>query len=173
MTYTNVTFVTTQSGENVRRIAVFADVGNLYHTCIKKFNRKVNFKKLLEWCNIGNSIAIAYGVSSTNDKGFKKCLYDAGFKEINFKTPKVFSDGTKKADQDGQMMTDIFRRIEEFDTIILCSADGDFAPCLQLCRERGKEVIVIGCEISHELKDVAIAFQEIGEDFLEPNTTTK
>lgn len=152
----------------MENVGIFLDVGNLYHTCKTKFGRKINFQKLYDFCTSGNitPVAIAYGVGAAKNKGFKQVLLSAGF-EVNFKTPKTFADGTKKADQDLTIAADIFRNMKQFDTIVLGSADGDFAPVLQLCNDIGKKTFVIGCGISHELKEVANGYQEIGESLLE------
>lgn len=158
----------------MERVGIFVDVGNLYHTCLRKFNKKINFKKLVSFCCAGGIVkhAIAYGVGASNNRNFKKCLYDAGFLKVDFKTPKLFSDGTKKADQDLTIAADILRYIDDYDVVVLCSADGDFAPILKLCADKGKQTIAVGCEISHELKEIAQAWWEIGDDLLEAHNAT-
>lgn len=158
----------------MRRLALFVDVGNLYHTCIRKFNKKVNFKKLFEFCTTDAKVthAIAYGVGASNNRNFKRCLYEAGFKKVDFKTPKAFADGSKKADQDPKIFADIFRYLDDYDVLVLCSADGDFADILQIASERGKSISIVGCGISHELKAIADFCWEIGDNLLEPTNAT-
>lgn len=158
----------------MQRLALFVDVGNLYHTCIRKFNKKVNFKKLFDFCTRDSKVthAIAYGVGASNNRNFKRCLYEAGFKKVDFKTPKAFSDGSKKADQDPKIFADIFRYLDDYDVLVLCTADGDFADILQIAAERGKTISIVGCGISHELKAITNLYWEIGEDLLEPTNAT-
>ncbi len=153
----------------MKRIGIFFDTGNVYHSCLRKYNRKVNFRKLHDFAACAQTVicAIAYGVGSINNVKYVRCLVDGGFAEVNIKKPKCFVDGSKKADQDLTIASDVFKFLEQLDVVVLITADGDFAPVVKLCRERGKHVVVIGCTISFELKEVANQCFEIGEELLE------
>ena len=153
---------------NTFRIGVFADVSNLYFCCREKYNKKLNYEKLLKFAEGKDNLikAIAYGIYSTDCNGFKNALKNIGW-SVNFKNPKSFADGSKKADCDVLLIMDIVRNIDMVDKVILCTADGDFAPLVQWCHEKGRMVHVIGCNISHELKDVVDGYTEISEEFLE------
>jgi uncharacterized LabA/DUF88 family protein len=157
-------------GDKMRhlRIGIFTDVSNLYFCCRDKFKRKLNYENLLKHCSRKQNLirGIAYGIETTDSTPFKRALSQSGW-EVKFRTPKAFSDGSKKADQDVNIAMDIVRIIDMVDVIVLCSADGDFAPVLKWCKEKGRLTIVYGCGISHELKEVVDEWHEIDESFLE------
>jgi uncharacterized LabA/DUF88 family protein len=157
------------------RVGIFVDISNLYHSCMRKFGRKVNFRKMLELLLEPKDTvthSICYGVGSSGNVKFFNYLKNVGFQEINIKQPKSFSDGTTKADQDLQIASDIMRYIDDFDALILVSADGDFAPILQLAIDKGKHVCVFGCGISFELTKIAHHWWEVPESILETDKTT-
>jgi uncharacterized LabA/DUF88 family protein len=150
------------------RVGVFADVSNLYFCCREKYKKKLDYLKLLKFAEGKDNLikAIAYGIHSTDSNGFKNALKNIGW-QINFKNPKSFSDGSKKADCDIMMVMDIVRSIDMVDKIVLCTADGDFAPLVIWCHEKGRSVQIIGSGISHELTDIVDGYTEISEKFLE------
>lgn len=155
------------------RAAVFADISNLYYCVREKMAGKICYSALLR--RVTKSFepvrTIAYGIETTDAGAFKKAVKEAGW-EVRFRTPKAFSDGSKKADQDVNIAMDMVRIIDMVDVIILCSADGDFAPVLRYAKERGRLTIVHGCGISHELREVADEYYEITEDLLNAPKTT-
>lgn len=155
------------------RAAVFADVSNLYFCVREKMGGKIDYAALRSRAarNLFPVRTIAYGIETTDVSAFKKALRESGW-ELRFKTPKSFSDGTKKADQDVNIAMDIVRIIDMVDIIVLCSADGDFAPVLRYAKEKGRLTIVHGCGISHELKEVADEHYEITEDLLNASSKT-
>lgn len=155
------------------RVGVFVDISNVYHTCLRTYGRKVNFKKILAHISSKEAVVkcIGYGVASTNNDKFINYLHSTGFKEVNVKKPKAFSDGSMKADQDLQIASDILRYVDDYDVLALVSADGDFAPVLKLCKDKGKRVVVVGCGISFELINIADVCTEITEAMLESDKT--
>jgi len=150
------------------RIGVFADVSNLYFCCKEKFQKKINYLKLLQFATGENSCiaAVTYGIRSTDSGNFIKALENIGWK-VNFRVPKGFLDGSKKADCDTHMILDVVRYTELLDSVVLCTADGDFAPLIEWLHEKRRKVIVIGCNISHELTEIADTSLEITEKILE------
>ncbi len=155
------------------RIGIFVDISNLYHTCMRKYGRKVNFRALSKLMDAGEiTHSICYGVGCSGNEKFINYLKSVGFRGVNIKKPKAFSDGSVKADQDLQIASDVMRYINDYDVLVLVSADGDFAPILQLAKDKGKHVSVFGCDISFELKNVAHSWREISEAMLETDKTT-
>jgi uncharacterized LabA/DUF88 family protein len=152
---------------NLHRVGIFADVSNLYFCCKERFQKKINYEKLLSFCTNGDNCIIskAYGIHSTDSSSFKNALKNIGW-ATEFKSPKSFGDGTKKADCDLIMVMDVVRSIDLIDKIILCTADGDFAPLIDWAFEQGRSVLVVGCNISHELKDKTECI-EITKELLE------
>lgn len=156
-----------------KNIGIFVDVSNLYYCIGNKFdNRKLDYSKYYNYINdLGHiKMAIAYGAQIKRQASkFLYALQKIGFETV-YKTPKAFVDNgsiRKKADCDLQIAVDIVNNLDKIDLLILGSADGDFKPIVELAKENNIKVIVIACEISKDLKDVADEFIEIPESLLE------
>lgn len=154
----------------MKKVLIIADVSNLYYS-----NRpnKVDFEKVYHWCQGYGEIyrAIAYGAAmGAGADAFKSFLRHIGF-EPKYKEPKIFVDQEnpgkeyRKADWDVGMAMDIVRMLDNVDIVILCSADGDLAPCIEWIEFKGKQCIVLASGISFELKQTCYQWQEMGEDF--------
>jgi uncharacterized LabA/DUF88 family protein len=166
----------------MKRIAVFADVSNLYYCVGKRFGgRKLNYATYMEYIKDLGEIqeAIAYGAQLKQEaRGFIHCLRQAGFTP-RYKTPKSYvndGDTRRKADWDVGIALDMVNQAERVDMMILGSADGDLTPAVEWVQARGVTVIVLASGISRELKQVANEFIEIPESMLEeprgPTTQT-
>jgi uncharacterized LabA/DUF88 family protein len=159
----------------MKRVLVIVDVSNLYYSIKSRFNgQRLDYAKLAEYAQGYGEIyrAIAYGsaIGDQADK-FKVMLRKFGF-EPKFKEPKVFAD-THKADWDVGMAMDIVKCIQSVDIVVLCTADGDLAPCLEWVESQGKITAVFGCGISYELKQVCHYWTEIMEDHLDTYSATR
>ncbi len=155
------------------------DVSNLYYTIRKTFNPKarLDYGKLIQKFKDSADVrrSIAYGADIQGGAtGFRDALTHLGF-ETRYKEPKVFSGAggkqTRKADWDVGMAIDIVRYAPEYDILILGTADGDLAPCVEFIREAKVKVWIIGCGISRDLKDTCDHWQEIEECDLLSNPT--
>lgn len=141
-----------------KRIGVFADVSNLYYTIKGKYKRKLDYGKFMEFiADLGDvAVSLAYGAQREDQaQKFIKCLREAGFTP-KYKEPRTFNNKsqiTHKADWDVGIAVDMIRYMDDVDMYILASADSDMIPVIEYLNERGKEVVVIGCGISHQLKD--------------------
>lgn len=141
-----------------KRIGVFADVSNLYYTLKTKYNTKLDYEKFMQFISDFGEVrfAIAYGAQKQEQaKGFIKCLNEAGF-STKYKEPRTFNDDqtiTHKADWDVGIAVDMIRYMDQIDLYILASADSDMIPVIEYLREYDKEVIVIACNISHQLQE--------------------
>jgi uncharacterized LabA/DUF88 family protein len=49
----------------------------------------------------------------------------------------------RKCDFDVEIVMDVHKFIDKFDSLILFSGDGDYAPLLKFCLDKGKQVIVV------------------------------
>jgi uncharacterized protein (TIGR00288 family) len=135
------------------KVGLFIDISNLYHSCNRKYGRKIDYARFIEFCNdFGSLICIrAYGCQKGDEaKSFINHLRNLGI-EVKFKKVKEFHNGLSKGDWDVGMTIDIIESIDDFDTIILATADSDFAPLVQYLKNRGKHVIVIGSNIGRDL----------------------
>lgn len=66
---------------------------------------------------------------------------------LETKTVKEFTDEEgnikKKANLDIEIVLDMFNQIENYDSAVICSGDGDFIRPLQLLRARGKRFYIL------------------------------
>ncbi len=158
-----------------KRIGIFIDVSNLYYCIAKKFNnRKLDYAKYYKYIeDLGEiKLAIAYGAQIKGQANkFLYCLQQIGY-STKWRSPKAFIDNgqvRKKADCDLQIAIDIVNSIirNEIDMLVLGSADGDFEPIIQIANDKGLTTIVLACQISKDLKQIADEFIEIPESLLE------
>lgn len=151
------------------RVLVLADVSNLFYTVKKNLSARLDYEKLLSVALNGRELyrAIAYGIQIDGSEAFINVLKNIGF-ETKFKPPKIWfgtdSKPATKADWDVQMAVDAIKFTDRIDAVILLSADGDLAPCLEYIKFKGVRTEVIACGISRDLKDIADYWQEIGPD---------
>lgn len=157
-----------------KKVGIFVDVQNLWYCVSYKFGtgKKVDYDKLYEYAkNLGDIwVARAYNIETSSDsESFIHALGVAGF-EVVLKKPKIFqndSGGKKyKGDLDMLIAVDIFRMFNTLNIIILVTADGDFKPLVSFAKEKNIKVIVIGSNISYELKTTANEWFEIDESML-------
>jgi uncharacterized LabA/DUF88 family protein len=152
------------------RLGVVADISNLYYCTRKTHNKKVNYREIIafakEWGTIEYAVAYGASIGDQADK-FQATLAEMGF-ETRFKEPKLIRKARKyKADWDVGIAIDTLKHADVFDTLILCTADGDMAPLVTRLQEMGITVWIIGAGISHELTEVANETFEIIDRFLE------
>jgi uncharacterized LabA/DUF88 family protein len=151
----------------MKTIGIFVDVSNIYYCVGKAYpGRKVDYQKYLDKAASDNVVfrAIAFGVQNNPDSAkFVSCLkhlsYDPRFKQFDQKNPRINSNVA--------ICTEVFKIIEKLDIIVLGSSDPNLADLITWAKDRGVEVHVLACGISHYLKDVANRFIEIDESLLE------
>ena len=113
----------------MNKIALFADVQNIYYTTREAYGRQFNYREL--WRKVAAqgiiASATAYAIQRHNDKQikFQDVLKHLGF-EVKLKPYIQRSDGTAKGDWDVGIAIDIMEAAQHVDTIILLSGDGDF-----------------------------------------------
>lgn len=130
-----------------QRVAVFVDVGNMYHSAKNLYNAKVNFKEVLKAAVGGRKLvrAIAYVIKSKSqeEQKFFEALDSQGF-EVRMKDLQVFLGGTKKGDWDAGMVVDAIKMSPKLDVIVLVTGDGDFVPLVEYLQYHGHLVEVLG-----------------------------
>ena len=113
----------------MKKIAIFADVQNIYYTTRQSFRRQFNYRKFWELVNQQGEIvtALAYATERNDDKQrqFQDALRHIGF-TVKLKPFIQRSDGTAKGDWDVGITIDVLESADEIDTAILLSGDGDF-----------------------------------------------
>ncbi len=142
----------------MKKIGIYCDLSNLYYCIRSRYaGKKVDFAKFMTFCEGYGTVTIAkaYGaqIGGQADR-FIEALNKIGF-ETFYKTPKTYNKGSKlqqsKADHDITITIDVIKDLDKIDMFILATADGDFAPLVHYLLELGKEVVIIGAGISHEL----------------------
>ncbi len=114
----------------MKKIAVFADVQNIYYTTRQAYGKQFNYRKLWQTIKGQGQIVCAYAYAI--DKGdsqqqkFQEVLKYLGFK-VKLKPYIQRSDGSAKGDWDVGITIDIMEVAPQVDTVILLSGDGDFA----------------------------------------------
>lgn len=118
----------------MEKIAVFADVQNIYYTTREVYQRQFNYRALWQVISQRGNIvsAYAYAIARNDDKQkkFQSTLKQIGF-TVKLKPYIQRSDGTAKGDWDVGITIDVLEQSTQVDTIILLSGDGDFDLLLQ------------------------------------------
>ena len=122
----------------MNKIALFADVQNIYYTTRQAYGRQFNYRKLWEIIRPQGEIvsATAYVTQRNDDaqRKFQDALKHIGF-TLKSKPYIQRSDGSAKGDWDVGITIDIMKIAPEVDTLILLSGDGDFAILLTEIRK--------------------------------------
>ena len=113
----------------MKKIALFADVQNIYYTTRQAYGRQFNYQALWQRVSQQGEIvqAYAYAIARESDKQqkFQSALKNIGF-EIKLKPYIQRSDGSAKGDWDVGITIDIMQAAPKVDCIVLLSGDGDF-----------------------------------------------
>ena len=107
---------------NAKKIAIFADVQNIYYTTRQAYARQFNYRKLWRKVSAEGDIvsAIAYAIYRNDDQQlkFQQALKHIGF-TIKLKPYIQRSDGSAKGDWDVGISLDVMDIAKNVDTIIL------------------------------------------------------
>jgi uncharacterized LabA/DUF88 family protein len=113
----------------VKKIAIFADVQNIYYTTRQAYGRQFNYRKLWQQISSEGEIvsATAYATQRGDDQQikFQDALKHIGF-TVKLKPYIQRSDGSAKGDWDVGITIDVLEAVKNVDTVILLSGDGDF-----------------------------------------------
>ncbi|ANO34698.1 NYN domain-containing protein [Vibrio breoganii] len=155
-----------------RRVAIFADVQNIYYTTRDAYRRNFDYNAFwalaMEYGEITSAQAYAIASHDPKQRQFHHILRGIGF-EVKLKPYIQRSDGSAKGDWDVGITIDIMERASEVDTIILLSGDGDFELLVKHVAERYNcHVVVLGVPqlTANALKEVASEFIGIQDSLL-------
>ena len=113
----------------MKKIALFADVQNIYYTTRQAYDHQFNYRKLWDKLSAGGEIvcAIAYAIHRGDEKQFKfqSALQNIGF-TVKLKPYIQRSDGSAKGDWDVGIAIDVMEKAKDVDNVVLLSGDGDF-----------------------------------------------
>ncbi len=152
-----------------QRVAVFIDVQNLYHSARAIYQRRVNFKELLETAVGDRQLVRAFAYVVATKTGEEKAFFEALTKlgiEIRVKDLQEYYGGMKKADWDVGIAVDAIKTSEIVDVIVLASGDGDYTPLVEYLKNRGRrvEVMAFGKSTSAKLREMADDFLDLDEN---------
>ena len=156
----------------MNRIALFADVQNIYYTTRQAYGRQFNYREL--WRRIADQgeiiSAIAYAIHRDDDKQlkFQDALKHIGF-EVKLKPYIQRSDGSAKGDWDVGIAIDVMEAAANVDTVVLLSGDGDFDLLLNKIRETQQinaEVYGVPALTANSLINAADHYHPIEDDLL-------
>ena len=156
----------------LKKIAVFADIQNIYYTTRQSFGQQFNYRKL--WQRISQQGEIVYANAYAIHRGDEKQLkFQSALKHIGFNVklkPYIQrSDGSAKGDWDVGITIDVMELAEKVDHIILLSGDGDFDLLLDRVNARygiTTEVYGVPALTASSLISSATIFNHINEDLL-------
>lgn len=153
-------------------LAVLLDQANLAATASMVYRRKVNFAALLDHLSIGRrrrrAIAFVVDNGGANFDAFCETLRRTGW-DLRIKKPKLFQDGTSKADWDMGIAVEAVELRGLVETVALVSGDGDFAPLVKLLKRWGMRVEVAAFPegLAADLQNAADAITLLGTETLE------
>ncbi len=156
----------------MKKIAIFADVQNIYYTTRQAYDRQFNYRKLWQKISAEGEIvsAIAYAIHRGDDKQlkFQEALKYIGFK-VKLKPYIQRSDGSAKGDWDVGITIDVMQVAKDVDTVVLLSGDGDFDLLLENIKKNhavSAEVYGVPTLTAKSLIDSASIYHRIEEDLL-------
>ncbi len=156
----------------MKKIAIFADVQNVYYTTRQAYHRQFNYRELWQRISSEGKIvtAIAYATDRADDKqrDFQNALRQIGF-AIKLKPYIQRSDGSTKGDWDVGITIDVMETAADVDTVVLLSGDGDFDLLLETIKTKHNvvtEVYGVPTLTAKSLIDSAGIFHPITEDLL-------
>jgi uncharacterized LabA/DUF88 family protein len=154
------------------RIAVFADVQNIYYTTRHAYGRQFNYRKLWQRLSVQGEIvaATAYAIDRGDEQQlkFQNALKQLGF-EIKLKPYIQRSDGSAKGDWDVGITIDVLDAAKTVDTVILLSGDGDFDRLLDRVRQDDRvraEVYGVPALTARSLINAATVYHPIDASML-------
>ena len=156
----------------MKKIAIFADVQNIYYTTRQAYSRQFNYRKLWDQIKTKGTIkfAYAYAIDRGDSKQikFQNTLQQIGF-TIKLKPYIQRSDGSSKGDWDVGITIDVLEAAQKVDIVILLSGDGDF----DLLLEKITDVYAVDAHVygvpaltANSLINAASVYHPIEEDLL-------
>ena len=151
----------------MKRVAIFADVQNIYYTTRQAFNAHFDYNAFWRQVSADREVvkATAFAIDRGDEKQkqFQSILRGIGF-EVKLKPFISRADGSSKGDWDVGITLDVLDAVGIADVVVLASGDGDFDPLVHRLRDRhGIEVEIYGVAqlTANSLKRAATRFLAI------------
>lgn len=131
----------------MKKIALFADVQNLYYTVRQAHGCHFNYSAL--WADVSRRGTIVEAYAYAIERGdarqqqFQQILRNLGF-TVKLKPYIQRSDGSAKGDWDVGITIDVLDAAARVDEVVLASGDGDFDLLLERVRAGGAEATAYG-----------------------------
>ena len=140
--------LTSNIGGQLTKIALFADVQNIYYTTRQAFSRQFDYRKLMTRVSSRGEVVIAnaYAIDRGDEKQrrFQDALRNIGF-TVKLKPYIQRRDGSAKGDWDVGIAIDVMDAARIVDEVVLLSGDGDFDLLLERIRsDYGVTAVVYG-----------------------------
>lgn len=130
---------TEEAATSPERVAIFADVQNLYYTTRQAYGCHFDYNAFWAAATRGRIVvqATAYAIDRGDDKQrqFQNILRAIGF-EVKLKPFIQRADGSAKGDWDVGITVDVMEQAAAVQTVILLSGDGDFDVLLDRVQAR-------------------------------------
>ena len=159
----------------MKRVAIFADVQNIYYTTRQAFNAHFDYNAFWRQVSADREVvkATAFAIDRGDEKQkqFQNILRGIGF-EVKLKPFISRADGSSKGDWDVGITLDVLDAVGIADVVVLASGDGDFDLLVHRLRERhGIEVEIYGVAqlTANSLKRAATRFVPIEDSLLLPS----
>ncbi len=151
------------------KLAIFADVQNIYYTTREAYGRQFDYRRLWQTASVSGDVVTAYAYATErgdeSQQKFQHALRQIGF-TVRLKPYIRRADGSAKGDWDVGITIDVLETASEVDRIILLSGDGDFEVLVEkIKRYHGVHVTVCGVPAltAQSLIDAADEFMPIDE----------
>ena len=123
-----------------KALGVFIDAANL-HASAQQQGSHLDYPSLLSWLAQGRSemeVHVYSGVDPRNlaQHRFLQELRRQGYRVVK-KPVVIHTDGSRKANLDGELIVDMMAMCSRYETVLLLSGDGDFVPALKYIRRQG------------------------------------
>ena len=159
-------------GESAQpRVGVFVDVQNMFYAAKDRFERRVDYIKLLDLIvgprHLISAFAYIVQIPEIKQSNFISLLEHNGY-TVRSKDLRLRGDGSAKGDWDVGIAVDVVSMLGSLDVVILASGDGDFCPLAELIKQQQKRIEVVAFEhnTSMDLQAMADQFFPIGEELL-------
>ncbi|HEY6645021.1 NYN domain-containing protein [Povalibacter sp.] len=156
----------------MKRVAIFADVQNIYYTTRQAFNAHFDYNAFWRQVSADREVvtATAFAIDRGDEKQkqFQNILRGIGF-DVKLKPFISRADGSSKGDWDVGITLDVLDAVGIADVVVLASGDGDFDVLVHRLRDRhGIEVEIYGVAqlTAHSLKRAATRFVPIDDSLL-------
>lgn len=156
------------------RLSIFVDGNNMFYAQ-QKNGWFFDPRRVLEYFarNADTELMNAFwytGIKDPQDqRGFRDALISLGY-TVRTKILKEYYDDnsgrySQKANLDIEIVIDMFNTVNQYDSVILFSGDGDFERAIELLRSKNTHITVVSTEgmIARELRNVTDRYIDLND----------